>query len=612
MSAVAAIDIVTLLATAVAAGLLCRRWRAPLRGDVKAALALLLLVGLFRHCSNVLEWLGVSAALDPIEDFVEILEPLLFGAFLYAFLQSRSEGILRASEERYRTLVENIELGISLIDRDYRIVAANAAQRRLFGKPERALAGRKCHEAMAGSAAVCPQCPGIEAMATGRAASVEADLVRHDGSRFPARIQAFPVPGAKGVASGFIQVIEDLSERRRAEEERARLESLLRQSQKMEAVGQLAGGIAHDFNNILTAIQGSVELLLDRLREARPEDRDLVEGLRQIEESAQRAAALTHQLLAFSRREVLQPRVLDLNRTLSDMEKMLRRLITENIQLCTSLDPRLHRVRADADRLEQVIINLVVNARDAMPGGGTLLLETRNVALDDARLQLNADARPGPHVLLAVSDTGCGMDSATLERIFEPFFSTKPPGQGTGLGLSTVYGIVTQAGGHITVYSEVGNGTTFKIYLPAAGGEPQETAAARAGQDALTGHETILVCEDDAAVRQVSERILQRGGYTVLAAENGESALRLAAEHAGPIHLLVTDVIMPGMNGRELSAALCGVRPALKTLFVSGYTADVIAHHGVLEEGLEFLEKPFTQHGLLRRVRDVLDSPGGA
>jgi two-component system cell cycle sensor histidine kinase/response regulator CckA len=390
--------------------------------------------------------------------------------------------------------------------------------------------------------------------------------------------------------------------------EKVALEARLRQSLKMEAVGRLAGGVAHDFNNILTAILGNVELAQDQLARSLPDGGSPQEELRQIGRSAERAAALTRQLLAFSRRQISQPQALDVGQILADLEPMLRRLITEDIVLKVIPAGQLHSVHADPAQLEQVIVNLAINARDAMPDGGQLTLQTSNVTLEESYTAIHADARPGPHVLLAVSDTGCGMDAATLEHVFEPFFTTKRVGQGTGLGLATVYGIVRQAGGHVSVYSEPGHGTTFKVYLPAVSGPSRPRASAAAEDPAPAGTEVILVCEDDAVVRGLAVSILEGAGYTVLASASGAQALSLVQQHGNSVDMLITDVIMPDMNGRKLSEAISAICPHLKTLFVSGYTSDVIAHHGVLDQDVEFLEKPFSRAQLLQRVRAVLDS----
>ena len=384
------------------------------------------------------------------------------------------------------------------------------------------------------------------------------------------------------------------------------LEAQLLQSQKLEAVGRLAGGIAHDFNNILTAIGGFADLLLADMGADDPRCRDLEE----IHLATQRAASLTQQLLAFSRRQVLQPKVINLNVLVPDIEKMLRRLIGEDILFATVLHPRLGNVRADPGQLEQVIVNLAVNARDAMPTGGRLTLETRNVELDESFAADRPGLIPGHYVMLAVTDTGVGMDEETKSRIFEPFFTTKVRGKGTGLGLATVYGIVQQTGGHIQAYSEPSTGTTMRVYLPRVD-EPVD-AVERAGErpsEVVGGTETILLVEDEAPVRAVTRQLLERNGYRVLEAADGPTALALVDGDAGgaQVDLLLTDVIMPGMSGRELARRLQSLRPSLRVLFMSGYTDDAVVHHGMLERGLAYLEKPFRPPALLRKVREVLD-----
>ncbi len=427
---------------------------------------------------------------------------------------------------------------------------------------------------------------------------------RMDGAKFPVEVTINR--SAIGGRQFSIWIIADVTQRKRAEEERRDLEAQLRQSQKLEAVGQLAGGVAHDFNNLLTAILGNVELSIDTVRRALGADHSVVRSIEQIEKAAQRASTLTRQLLTFSRRGVVQPRSLDVNTILRGLDPMLRRLISESITLEMMQDPRLDWVRADAGQLEQVIVNLVVNAGQAMPDGGRLTLETKNVMLDEDYTRRHADARPGPHVMLAVSDTGHGMDAATLERIFEPFFTTKPSDQGTGLGLATVHGIVKQSGGHVMAYSEVGRGTTFKVYLPTTDVVHDEPAPQARPDRYERGHETILLCEDDSPVRELIAQSLRASGYTVISAGTGREGLEAAEGHNGHIDLLITDVIMPDMNGRALSERLIAVRPGVATLFISGYTSNVIAHHGVLNDGVEFLEKPFTRQGLLTKVREVL------
>src|SRR6266568_2328054 len=387
-----------------------------------------------------------------------------------------------------------------------------------------------------------------------------------------------------------------------------RLEDQLRQARKMEAVGRLAGGVAHDFNNLLTAILGSVELLLRELEPASPLRQDAAE----IKKAGERAAALTRQLLAYSRRQVLNPEVLDLNRVVADMDRMLRRLIGEDVDLVTRPAPDLGAVRADRGQIEQVLVNLVLNARDAMPQGGKLTIETANVELDPGYVETHEGARAGAYALLAVSDTGSGMDAETTAHLFEPFFTTKEVGKGTGLGLATVYGIVKQSEGYITAYSEPGHGTTFKIYLPraaapGAASPPPPAPPAPQCKATARGSETILVVEDEEAVRSLSRRALEASGYTVLAAADGPDAVRLLERYGGPIHLVLTDVIMPGMNGRELAQRLVQRRPGLRVLYMSGYPGDAIVHRGALEPGTAFLQKPFMPEDLARKVREVLD-----
>src|SRR5437879_1802067 len=396
---------------------------------------------------------------------------------------------------------------------------------------------------------------------------------------------------------------------REAEEraERKKLEEQLRQAQKMEAIGQLTGGIAHDFNNMLTVIIGYSELMLQRLKADDP----LRSEVEQVKEAGVRASLLTRQLLAFSRKQVLQPRVLDLNAVLTNMDRMLQRLIGEDIDLVTVPAPGLGRVLADPGQIEQVIMNLAVNARDAMPQGGKLTIETANVELDDAYARQHGPVQSGPYVMLAVSDTGCGMDAETQARIFEPFFTTKEPGKGTGLGLSTVYGIVKQSEGYVWVYSEVGRGTTFKVYLPMVEGAVETVEPGVTPTRTVRGSETILLVEDDHAVRVLARSVLQAHGYSVLEASQGKEALLLSGQHEGPIHLMVTDTVMPGMSGRDLSECLKPSRPNMKVIFMSGYTDKAIIHHGELAPGTAFLQKPFTPDALALKVRGVLDSPAG-
>ena len=387
--------------------------------------------------------------------------------------------------------------------------------------------------------------------------------------------------------------------------ERKQLEDQVFQAQKMEAVGRLAGGVAHDFNNLLTAILGSADFALETLNPGSPERGDVEE----IRKAAIRAADLTHQLLAFSRQQVIAPTVLNPNSVVGGIEKLLRRLIGEDVELRTVLAPDVAAVKADATQLEQVILNLAVNARDAMPNGGQLTIETQNVDLDEAYVQGHLSALPGRYVLFAVSDTGMGMDAATQERIFEPFFTTKESGKGTGLGLATVYGIVKQSGGAIWVYSEAGHGTTFKVYLPQVTEPLAPAVLIPVEAVSLRGSETVLLVEDDEMVRALVLKVLKGNGYAVLVAVSGGDAERVAAAYEGRIDLLLTDVVLPGINGGQVAQLLTAARPTIKVLYLSGYTDDAIVHHGVLEPGVAFLQKPFTPAVLGRKVREVLDSP---
>ena len=507
---------------------------------------------------------------------------------------ARMEATLQATA-RYRALMEQANDAILILDLSGTILEANRESERLFGLPRARIVGRNYDDF------VVPEERADSASRRGLVGSEGTIRVpnRHM-ERSGGTVVTVDVSGSLvrlGDESRVLAILRDVSERQR-------LEAQLLQSQKMESVGRLAGGVAHDFNNLLGVITGYGDLLLHEIGPGHPSHRRVVE----IRKAADRAASLTRQLLAFSRKQVLQLRVLDLNAVVAGIEPMLRRLIGEHIELITALDNGVGRVKADLGQMEQVIANLAVNARDAMPRGGKLLIETGNVELDAVYAATRADARPGPLVMLAVSDTGHGMDAEVLGHMFEPFYTTKAPGLGTGLGLATVYGIVRQLGGQVMVYSEVERGTSFKIYLPRLEAAADQLQVAAAAGPPPGGTETVLLVEDEPALRVLVEEILTKGGYHVLQNEKPEAALALAASHGGAIDLVLTDVIMPNMSGRQMADALRLARPRIRVLFMSGYTDDAISHHGILEPGTHFLEKPFTADGLLRKIREVLEA----
>lgn len=405
------------------------------------------------------------------------------------------------------------------------------------------------------------------------------------------------------VAERTASLTAEIEERKRAEIEKEKLEEQLQQSQKMESIGRLAGGIAHDFNNLLQIINSYAELSIIKL----PTEDPLFNNIDNILKAGEKAAGLTRQLLAFSRKQVLRPVILDINKTISGMEKILHRLIGEDIDIVNKHASNLGKVKADPGQIEQVLMNLVINARDAMPNGGKLTIETANVELDETYATQHVAVTPGPYVMLAVTDTGCGMDEQTRTLAFEPFFTTKEQGKGTGLGLSTVYGIVKQSGGNIWIYSEPGRGTTFKIYLPRQTPDAEEEPLDKPVILTKGGTETILVVEDEVNVRNLVERVLTLAGYTVIAFENPNEALLACQQLKVDIHLILTDVIMPGMNGKQLVEKLSLILPKVKVLYTSGYTDNAIVHHGVLDHETQFISKPFTVSALTRKIREVLD-----
>jgi PAS domain S-box-containing protein len=504
----------------------------------------------------------------------------------------RQLAAMEESEARYRKITEASFDGIAIVVDDI-ILDANRGFAEIFGYTIEEVLGRPVSDFLAEESLAEVRRRAemhVEGMyefagmhRTGRRIMLEAMTKSHDIGGRPGRISAF----------------RDVTEKRA-------LEAQFRQAQKMDAVGKLAGGVAHDFNNLLTVIMSCTDLLLTDESDPAAQREDL----EQIRDAALAAASLTRQLLAFSRQEVIQPRIVDVNAVVSSADGILRRLIGEDIELTTVLTDDQAVVKIDRSQLEQVIVNLAVNARDAMPKGGKLTIETMNVDVDASYATKHWSAAPGRYTVISVADTGTGMDEGTQARIFEPFYTTKDVGKGTGLGLAMVYATIKQSSGFIWVYSEPGSGTTFKIYLPLAQEGVPATTNGKANNGPLRGSEIIVLAEDSAAVRSTARQILERAGYTVLEAPNGKTALEIARKKSNQIHMLITDVVMPEMSGRQLTERFAAIRPAAKILYMSGYTDDAIVRHGVVSAGIDYLQKPFSSEALLRKVRDVLDSNG--
>ena len=513
------------------------------------------------------------------------------------------------AEVRFRALVEKNADLIVLIGRDGTLQYMSPAVHQILGHDPDYYVGQDWLDVFraddnAGLRAVMTRL--LEA--PGGSASVECHVTHADGSPRWLDTTCTNLLDDPSVAA-IVGNLRDVTERKRSEIALRKTEEQLRQAQKMEAIGNLAGGVAHDFNNLLSVILGYSLLLAEDLTPSDPRRADL----EAIAGAGQHGVDLTRRLLAFSRQQILQPKIVNLNDVIAGLERMLRRLIGEDIELNVLAATGLDSVQVDPGQIEQVVMNLVVNSRDAMPNGGKLTIETSNVELDQAYADEHVGAKPGPHVMLAVTDTGVGMDRSVLDHMFEPFFTTKEKGKGTGLGLATVFGIVQQSRGNIWVYSEVGKGTTFKVYIPVAaayeGGKTPTNRPTQLPKGALRGNETILLVEDDDRVRTLARSILRRLGYHVLDARSGGDALLICEQHQAEINLMITDVIMPRMSGRQLAERLRVVRPQMKVLFMSGYTDNSIIHHGVLDSGVEFLQKPITPDSLAQKVREVLDSP---
>ncbi len=528
-------------------------------------------------------------------------EPCLLALALDISERKRSQEALQQSEEKYRNLVQNMSEGVGITDAHEEVVFANPAAEEIFGVPAGTLVGRRLGDFLDHSDLEYFH-QQMQDRTKGKWEPFEVQILRPSLEK---RLLLVTMTGrfsADGNYMGSLGIFHDVTERRN-------LELQLQQSQKMEAIGKLAGGIAHDFNNLLTTILGYCDLAQLRLR---PDD-PLQSSLEQIHKAGDHAAALTRQLLAFSRKQVLQPTVMSLNNTVTGMEKMLRRLIGEDIEIYLQLDPHLQNVRVDGGQVEQIIMNMAVNARDAMPNGGRLTIETGNVELGEDYVREHLGTHSGPHVLLAISDTGCGMDADTKSHLFEPFFTTKEKGKGTGLGLSTVYGIVQQSGGSIFVYSEMGLGTTFKIYFPVAGTKAEAEVEKEAAEGPTSGRETILVVEDELGLRQITVEMLKARGYRVVQASCPAEAVALCSQpHAG-IQLMLTDVVMPDMNGYQLAKKVKALQPDIRILFMSGFADESVARKGYPDVEFHFIEKPFSSDLLQRRIREALaDHPAHA
>lgn len=514
----------------------------------------------------------------------------------------RAEEEMRSQAEFLQILIDSMPYPVFYKDRKGRYLGCNRAFEQFFGIPREEIAGKTVYEIAPKELADIYERRDNELFEHPGTQIYEGCIQSIDGARHDVVFHKATFEGPDGSLAGLVGAIDDISERKRAEEEKQKLQDQLAQSRKMESVGRLAGGVAHDFNNMLGVILGNAELALRILDPAHP----LFRNIEEIRKAAERSADLTRQLLAFARKQTIAPKVLDLNETVERMLAMLRRLVGENIDLIWRPGRALWQVKIDPAQIDQILMNLAANARDAIEGIGKVSVETENVIADEAYCAAHVGISPGEYVMLAVSDDGIGMDPKTLSSVFEPFFTTKESGRGTGLGLATVYGIIRQNNGIINAYSEPGQGTIFKIYLPRHDGKHPYGSLCAPRESTRGGRETVLLVEDNSMLLDLAQNMLESLGYSVVSANTASEAIRLAAGYEGEIHLLLTDVVMPDMNGRDLAGHLLSLRPNLKCLFMSGYTANVIAHHGVLDEGVNFIAKPFSMQELAMKVREAL------
>lgn len=595
MSFIALFDLISVIVTIISIIIFMVRWRRTLYPDIRYLLLGLLILSFFYYSSLFIEWSGITNYFEKTEDLLGAMIPMFWAFIFYTFLQLLAKKDLQNSEEKYRRLIQNSRDIIFLIYENH-FEVINKKFDEIFNltieevnQPDFKLNKLFARKSQFALNRLISQVKKKEKLDPSYNFTVLN--VKHEEIDVEASFNYIKYKDGIAIQG----IMRDITERKRLEEQ-------LRQSQKMEAIGQLAGGIAHDFNNMLTIINGYSEILLKKEFSA-----EILNYIQEIRKASIRATRLTSQLLAFSRKQIIQPKLINLNQIITNQIQMLRRLLGEDVAISTVLDPQLHSVKADIGQIEQVIMNIVINARDAMPLGGKLTIETGNIQLNNEYRRLHPEAKSAGYAMLSISDTGIGMDEVTRSRIFEPFYTTKGRDKGTGLGLATVYGIIRQNNGFIDVYSEIQKGATFKIYLPVEHEKEKSIIINSLDEKKLQGNETILLVEDDDGVRAVTESILKKYGYHVISAANGEEAIRIYEEHVGKIDLILTDVIMPSMDGRELVEKLFEKDNNLKVLYFSGYTDDNIVRRGIISEGMEFIQKPYTQIELAKKIRSVIE-----